>query len=398
VATIERRRQRDGTISYRVRVRLRGEQQRTRTFKRKADADAWAKAAETDLSRGLYVPVSKDRKRTVANLIDRTIEDHLPTKRNNKSAHKVEAYLEWWRAELGELTLDKLTPQRISERRAKLLARKPKRGERMSPATANRYLAGLSVATKYGWKDLGWLPRNPVLDVTKGAENAGVVRFLTDDERDRLLDAARRDPDPNIHTAIVVALSTGLRAGSLRALTWDDVDIDRAALRITDAKNGEGRWIPLIGVALKELERHRENDPTDGEGHVFKSSNKDVPAEVNGQAWMRVKRAAALTGAMNFRFHDLRHSVGTWLNESGASAIQIAAALHLRFERGGGRGARNLLVRSLTTLEGFRPAYQGVDVERLYRELEAYAARIEERKQLEAGWLDRWLAPKIRLL
>ena len=78
--------------------------------------------------------------------------------------------------------------------------------------------------------------------------------------------------------------------------------------------------------------------------------------------------------------------------------IQMAAALHLRFERGGGRGARNLIVRALTTFEGFRPAYQGVDVERLYGELEAYAGRIEERKELEAGWLDRWLAPKIRLL
>jgi len=78
--------------------------------------------------------------------------------------------------------------------------------------------------------------------------------------------------------------------------------------------------------------------------------------------------------------------------------IQMAAALHLRFERGGGRGARNLLVRALTTLEGFRPEYRRVDVERLYAELEAYAERIEERKQSEAGWLDRWLAPKIRLL
>jgi predicted metal-dependent hydrolase len=78
--------------------------------------------------------------------------------------------------------------------------------------------------------------------------------------------------------------------------------------------------------------------------------------------------------------------------------IQMAAALHLRFERGGGRGARNLIVRALTALEEFRPAHQGVDVERLYGELTAYAERIEERKESEAGWLDRWLAPRIRLL
>ena len=77
--------------------------------------------------------------------------------------------------------------------------------------------------------------------------------------------------------------------------------------------------------------------------------------------------------------------------------IQIAAALHLRFSRGGGRGARNLLVQALTTLEDFRPAYHGVDVERLHSELEGYTERVEERKEAPAGRLERWLAPKIRL-
>jgi predicted metal-dependent hydrolase len=78
--------------------------------------------------------------------------------------------------------------------------------------------------------------------------------------------------------------------------------------------------------------------------------------------------------------------------------IQMAAALHLRFERGGGRGTRNLLVQALTALEDYRPTHHGVDVERLYADLSLYAERIEERKESKAGWLDRWLAPKIRLL
>ena len=97
-------------------------------------------------------------------------------------------------------------------------------------------------------------------------------------------------------------------------------------------------------------------------------------------------------------WEDLWQESDERTKEFVGALIQIAAALHLRFERGGGRGSRNLLVRALTALEGFRPTYQGIDVERLYQELETYAERIEERKQLEAGWLDRWLAPKIRLL
>ena len=81
-----------------------------------------------------------------------------------------------------------------------------------------------------------------------------------------------------------------------------------------------------------------------------------------------------------------------------AALIQMAAALHLRFERGGGRGTRNLLVQALTAFEDCRPSYHGVDVERLYAELTSYTERVEERKESEAGWLDRWLVPKIRLL
>jgi hypothetical protein len=78
--------------------------------------------------------------------------------------------------------------------------------------------------------------------------------------------------------------------------------------------------------------------------------------------------------------------------------IQVAAGLHLRFERGGGRGARNLLVQAMTALEDYRPAHLGVDVDRFFAELSSYTERLEEQKQKEAGWLDRWLAPRIRLV
>jgi uncharacterized protein len=76
--------------------------------------------------------------------------------------------------------------------------------------------------------------------------------------------------------------------------------------------------------------------------------------------------------------------------------VQIAAALHLRFERGGGRGTRNLLVQSLMILDDFRPRHRGLDLERLHGEVQSYAERLEETKGAEAGWIDRWLAPRIR--
>lgn len=55
---------------------------------------------------------------------------------------------------------------------------------------------------------------------------------------------------------------------------------------------------------------------------------------------------------------------------------RIAAALHLRFERGGYRGALNLLSQALMTLEDFRPARAGIDIERLCAEVGAFAEEL----------------------
>lgn len=325
MATIEVREGATGK-RYRVRVRILGERDRTKTFTRKTDAEAWGKATETDLSRGVYVPTGDDRRRTVADLIDKTIAEHLPTKANGKSAHSVARQLQWWRTELGTLTLDKLTPGRIAEARLTLRKRRTRTGTCITPATVNRFLAALSVATKWAWKELRWLRSNPVLEVTKGPESAGVIRFLSDDERKALLDAARADLDPNIYAAIVLALCTGLRAGNLRSLTWADVDFDRAAICVRETKNGDGRWVPLVGPAYKVLKSHHDRDPT-GEGWVFKSATRDVPAAISAAPWQRVRAAAGLVGPKSLRFHDLRHTAATYMHESGASTVAIAAAL-----------------------------------------------------------------------
>ena len=100
-----------------------------------------------------------------------------------------------------------------------------------------------------------------------------------------------------------------------------------------------------------------------------------------------------------FESHEVWEELWRGANERDkkflGALIQMAAALHLRFERGGGRGTRNLLVQALTALEDYRPSYLGIDVERLHAELTSYTERVEERKESAAGWLDRWLAPRI---
>ncbi len=52
--------------------------------------------------------------------------------------------------------------------------------------------------------------------------------------------------------------------------------------------------------------------------------------------------------------------------------VRLATGLHLRLNRGAPQGAINLLTQGLMRLEDYRPAHHGVDVARLYRDVDAH--------------------------
>ncbi len=89
-----------------------------------------------------------------------------------------------------------------------------------------------------------------------------------------------------------------------------------------------------------------------------------------------------------------------------ASALnRIAAALHLRFERGGRQSSINLLSQAMLALDDMKPARRGIDVERLCAELAAYTEEVRATPRSERDglkhrariFLERRRAPKINL-
>ena len=323
MASIVRRVASDGTTSYQVKVRIRGERPRSRTFKRKTDAAAWAAKAESDMGHGAYVPTTADRRRTLGELIEKFTVEYLPVKPNSKDGAKVSAMLAWWKTHAGFVTLDKLTPQTVAGYRAELSAQPSKRGGGpLAGATVNRYLAALSAVCKWAWKELGWLPSNPVLAITKRSEGAGVVRFLSDGERKALIAACRASDDPNIYCAVILALATGARRGNIYGLRWENVDLLRLTLHFPDTKNGTPRRVPVVGPAVEALRAQFDRDPTQT-GWVFKGRSDTAPANLD-KPWARVRTAA---GLIDFRFHDLRHTTASYLTMNGASLAEVAEAL-----------------------------------------------------------------------
>ena len=75
--------------------------------------------------------------------------------------------------------------------------------------------------------------------------------------------------------------------------------------------------------------------------------------------------------------------------------VQLAGALHLRTQRGATRGAVHLLAQALVTLEEYRPAAHGLDVEALVGEFGAYRDWLQSIDRPHR-LLDRTRIPRIR--
>jgi hypothetical protein len=89
--------------------------------------------------------------------------------------------------------------------------------------------------------------------------------------------------------------------------------------------------------------------------------------------------------------------------ELAGALNRIAAALHLRFERGARQGPINLLSHAMLVLDDLRPTRAGVDVERLAGDIQRFTERIraaprDERigiRRRARIFVERRRAPKI---
>ncbi|MCB2261487.1 MAG: site-specific integrase [Candidatus Thiosymbion ectosymbiont of Robbea hypermnestra] len=112
---------------------------------------------------------------------------------------------------------------------------------------------------------------------------------------------------PWLHTAVVVALSTGMRKGELMGLTWRDVDLQAGRIVLQETKNGERRVVPLAGPALALLKEHAKVRRIDTD-LLFPNHRGNAPIDLRTPWETALKRA----GIEDFRWHDLRHSAASY--------------------------------------------------------------------------------------
>jgi integrase len=323
MALIEKRPRASGKPAYRVRVKYHG-RVLSATHSDRASAERWAAQTGAHIRDDAHFAGEANRRRTLADLIDRYVEHVLPEKGNSQSQR---AHLAWWRASIGPLPLASVTRAVIAQCRDKLLL--PEKGKVRAPATCVRYMAALSHVFTVAIGDWEWAEINPVRGVRKPREPLGRDRYLQEDEREALLAACSASKSPDLYAAVMLALCTGMRRGEILGLSWRDIDFQRRQVTLSRTKNGSRRSLPLVSPAYEILEARskvrRLDTPLVFPGDKDPAKPKAIikPKDLT-KPWGTARKKAGLA---DFRFHDLRHSAASYLAMSGASTLEIAAVL-----------------------------------------------------------------------
>jgi len=333
MASITKRSTNEGEIYYTVRVRLKGYPLQTASFERLTDARKWAASTESAIREGRHFKTAEAKKHTVAEMIDRYLSTAGLTKIQDGHTG---LHLRRWRDEIGYMLLSDVTADTLTQIKDKLHNETTRNGQNRSSTTVLRYMASLSKAFNTAVKSWGWLEDSPMRNIEKPKAAKGRVRFLDDDERDRLTKACKESANPLLYPAFILALSTGMRqaetmnlywgkapANPPKETAWGVVHLEQSCIILHQTKNKEKRRIPLVGLALqqlKELGKVRRIDSA----LVF-PSHKDPHKPIDlKKPWLKALSTAEIE---NFHWHDIRHTTASYLAMNGASLAEIAEIL-----------------------------------------------------------------------
>ncbi len=194
-------------------------------------------------------------------------------------------------------------------------------------STINRELGLLSSALNRARLDWDWEIPNPAQGMRE-REPEGRKVFLTRDQFDTLLvTASGQKRAPYLADLIVVAVMTGCRKGELLGLEWSRVDwaANVIVLRGSDTKAGKSRLVPINEAAKDALLRRLQFRQKHCPDALFAFCGQDGKRMVAVKSSYRA--ACEASGLRGLRFHDLRHTCGSWLAQAGVPSSHIAAVL-----------------------------------------------------------------------
>lgn len=158
---------------------------------------------------------------TLTQLIDKFLFEY--DKKDQNMLHR----LMWWTKHYGHLMVSEMTEDYVRHGLNKLLVEGVTGKRGVLPQTTNRFKANLSSVFEFG-KNKFYLKNNPCTNIKSKPEGKGRKRYLTIEEQQRLLSAARQIKWDEFYLLVLIALTTGARRSELCKLKWRDIDWDKS--------------------------------------------------------------------------------------------------------------------------------------------------------------------------
>jgi integrase len=156
---------------------------------------------------------------------------------------------------------------------------------------------------------------------------------------DKLLVECQRSCSRGLFPAVVIALSTAMRAGEIRTLRWKQIDFRLKALHVgmSKTRSGKGRVIPLNQLAMSVLGKYAADFRDRRPEHCIFPTERCAGQDSQGRlqyydqnlikpigSWKKAWNAVRSRSGIHCRFHDLRHTAVTQMLRKGNTIAQIA--------------------------------------------------------------------------
>ncbi len=196
---------------WQARVRRKGHPEESRSFATRIDTERWARAIESEIDRGTYTSAMESQRLTLRELIDRYIDEVLPSMKGAEADGIRLRALQ--RRPICSFSLSALTPTRVAKYRDDRL-------NEVSAGTVIRELAYLSSVINHARREWGVSVDNPIAKVRKPSTPKGRDRTLRKDEEERRLNALRplNRRSPWMLPLVVLAIETGVRSPTCRVV------------------------------------------------------------------------------------------------------------------------------------------------------------------------------------
>ena len=294
-----RENQRLGKRPFTLDERRRIAEQQNRDEAALREQDALAKRTFDEFWTEFYAPAASGSKK------DKTWQD--------EQGH----YENWIKPIIGDTPIREVSAFALERIRKQLVAKK--RTVRTQQAILATCRQAFNLAIR-----LQMIESSPIRQVRLPRSDNRRQRHLSLQEASDLLTLVQAR-SPQLHDICLLSLHTGLRAGEIFSLRWEDIHWDNETILVRDPKSGRNRYAYLTSATKAMLDTRRPIATCD---LIFHQANGSPLKEVSRTFERIVEELGWNKGQADPRlkvvFHTLRHTFASWLVQQGTPLYTVA--------------------------------------------------------------------------